>query len=160
MSARDNIAGKDPKRPVGPAALVSVDVNVSLNKEFQQHDGVLQIFRRFPDSECSSTPSHTVAGAGVDSTHRQATQTNTCYHIKESSFGGVTKMIRTDYHNGPGYQGQPQLKGDGSDKVGRGHNISKDPLVRKQVEWHTFKQVCDWAAVNTVLEELTTCHCA
>ena len=39
-------------------------------------------------------------------------------------------------------------------------DISKDPRVRKQVEWQTFKQVCGWAAVNTVLEELVTCHCA
>jgi len=69
-------------------------------------------------------------------------------------------MIRADYRNGPGYQGQPQLKGDGAGKAGRGHDISKDPRVRKQVEWQTFKQVCGWAAVNTVLEELATCHCA
>ena len=69
-------------------------------------------------------------------------------------------MIRADYRNGPGYQGQPQLKGDGAGKAGRGHDISKDPRVRKQVEWQTFKQVCGWAAVNTVLEELVTCHCA
>jgi len=62
MSARDNIAGKDPKRPVGPDAVVSVDVNVSLNKEFHQHDGVLQIFRRFPDSEFSSTQSTQLLG--------------------------------------------------------------------------------------------------
>ena len=70
-------------------------------------------------------------------------------------------MIRADYpsHNGPGYQGQPQLKGDGAGKAGRGHNISKDPRVHKQVEWQTFKQVCGWAAINTVLEELATCHC-
>ena len=38
-------------------------------------------------------------------------------------------MIRADYRNGPGYQGQPQLKGVGSGKAGRGHDISKDPRV-------------------------------
>jgi hypothetical protein len=145
---------------VDPAAVVAADVNVSLDNEFRQHDGVLPIFRRLPNSECSSSQSSTVAWAGVDSSHGQVPQTNTRYHIKESSFGGVTKMIRADYRNGPGYQGHPQLKGDGAGKAGRGHDISKDPRVRKQVEWQTFKQVCGWAAVNTVLEELVTCHCA
>jgi len=155
MSARDHCGGKAPKHPVGPAAVVAADVNVSLDNEFRQHDGVLPIFRRFPNSECSNA----VAWAGVDSSHRQVPQTNTRYHIKESSFGGVIKMIRADYRNGFGYQGQPQLKGDGFGKLGRGHEISKDPRVRKQVEWQTFKQVCGWAAVNPVLE-LVTCHCA
>jgi len=51
-------------------------------------------------------------------------------------------MIRADYHNGPGYQGQPQLKGNGSGKAGRGQDIFKDPPVRKQFEWQTFKHVC------------------
>jgi len=160
MSARDHGGGKAPKHPVDPAAVVAADVNMSLDNEFRQHDGVLPIFRRLPNSECSSSQSSTVAWAGVDSSHRQVPQTNTRYHIKESSFGGVTKMIRADYRNGFGYQGQPQLKGDGAGKAGRGHDISKDPRVRKQVEWQTFKQVCGWAAVNTVLEELATCHCA
>jgi len=119
---------------------VAANVNVSLDNEFRQHDGVLPIFRRFPNSECSST----VAWAGVDSIHREVPQTNTCYHIKESSIGGVTKMIRTDYRNGPGCQGQPQLKGDGSGKAGHDHHISKDSRVRKQVEWQNMQAGLRW----------------
>ena len=160
VNCRYNGGGKAPEHPVGPAAVVAADVNVSLDNEFRQYNGVLQIFRCFPGSECSSTQSSTAARAGVDNSHRQVPKTNTRYHIKESSFGGVTKMIRADDRNGPGYQGQPQLKADGSGKAGRDHDISKDPRVRKEVEWQTFKQVCGWAAVNTVLEELATCHCA
>ena len=94
MSARDHGGGKAPKHPVDPAAVVAANVNVSLDNEFRQHDGVLPIFRRLPNSVCSSSQSSTVAWAGFDSSHRLVPQTNTCYHIKESSFGGVTKMIR------------------------------------------------------------------
>ena len=84
MSALDNGGGKAPKHPFGPAAVAAVDLHVSLNNEFRQDDGVLQISRCFPASECSSSQSSMVARVGVDSGHRPVPQTNTRHHIKES----------------------------------------------------------------------------
>jgi len=55
---RHNGGGKALEHPMGPAAVVAADVNVSLDNEFRQHEGFFRFFNAF---QAPSVPVRRVA---------------------------------------------------------------------------------------------------